>query len=62
MIDLRGSYRVPSSPDWGWRTVIEPGESDTLRLIMYNVTPDGREELAVEATFAKVRTRSKRRP
>jgi hypothetical protein len=59
-IVVSGSYSVQSSPDWGWRTVIEVTKADTLRMVMYNISPDGREELAVEATFTKARTRAKR--
>ena len=59
-IDISGSYSVQSSPDWGWRTVIEATKADTLRMVMYNVSPDGKEELAVEATFSKARNSTKR--
>ena len=51
-VDARGSYTVPSSPDWGWRMVIEPG-NDELRILMYNVTPDGTEELGVEVAYTR---------
>lgn len=49
---VRGSYAVEGSPDWGWRTVIEP-DAAALRLVMYNVSPDGEEMLAVEATYTR---------
>lgn len=52
-IVVRGSYSAPPGPDWGWRTVIEPGNGDSFRMIMYNVSPEGKEELAVEATYAR---------
>jgi hypothetical protein len=52
-IDVRGSYAVSGSPDWGWRTVIEPREDRSLRMLMYNISPDGRVDLAVDATFTK---------
>lgn len=58
---VRGSYASPPGPDWGWRTVIEPGRGNALRLLMYNQAPDGKEELAVEAKFVRVPTRTKRR-
>ena len=51
-ISVRGSYAAPPGPDWGWRTVIIPGEQQ-LRIIMYNISPDGREELAVEASYSR---------
>jgi len=50
-ISVRGSYAAPSGPDWGWRIDVEPG--DGFRLVMYNLPPGGKEELAVEATYTK---------
>ncbi|MGH2523242.1 MAG: DUF1579 family protein [Anaerolineales bacterium] len=50
---VRGSYAVESGPDWGWRTVIESGEVDSFRVVMYNVSPDGQEALAVAATYTR---------
>ena len=52
-IAVRGSYAAPPGPDWGWRIVLRPADGSGLRIVMYNVTPDGREALAVEATFAR---------
>ena len=49
---VKGSYAVPSGPDWGWRIVVKP-EAETWRLIMYNITPEGGEHLAVEAVFSR---------
>jgi hypothetical protein len=40
--DVRGSYAVPEGPDWGWRMTAE-ATGDTLRVMMYNITPDGDE-------------------
>ena len=51
-IDVRGSYAVEGSPDWGWRIVVEPGDN-VLRVTMYNVTPDGDEVLGVEASYSR---------
>jgi hypothetical protein len=52
-IDVRGSYPAPPGPDWGWRTVITPA-ADALQVVMHNVWPEGKEELAVEARFARI--------
>jgi hypothetical protein len=52
-LDVRGSYAAPPGPDWGWRTVIETGEEDSLRMAMYNVTPEGQEVLAVDAVYRR---------
>jgi hypothetical protein len=51
-VDVRGTYVVPSSPDWGWRMVITPGDKE-LRVLMYNITPDGMEILGVEAVYTR---------
>ena len=42
------SYAAPPGPDWGWRIVVEAENADRVRIIMYNITPDGDEALAVE--------------
>ena len=52
-IIVRGTYAVPPGADWGWRIVLEPGDAGAVRLIMYNVDPDGHEELAVEADYTR---------
>ena len=51
-IVVRGSYSVDSGPDWGWRTVLET-RGGSLHMVMYNVTPEGKEELAVEAEYTR---------
>ena len=51
-ISVTGSYSVPDHPDWGWRTEIIPGENG-FRYVMYNVTPEGAEEVAVETEFTR---------
>jgi hypothetical protein len=48
LISLIGSYAAPPGPDWGWRIVITPA-GQSLSIVMYNITPEGVEELAVEA-------------
>lgn len=52
VIDLRGSYEAPPGPDWGWRIVISSA-GDSLEMVMYNVTPEGAEELAVRANYRR---------
>ena len=51
-VDVRGSYPAPEGPDWGWRTVVVPTGTG-FTLTMYNVTPDGVEELAFENVYAR---------
>ena len=52
-VDVRGSYAAPPGPDWGWRTVVEADAHDALRVMMFNVTPDGQEARAVEAVYRR---------
>jgi hypothetical protein len=36
MIDLRGSYKAPPGPDWGWRMIITSPSNNQLQFEMYN--------------------------
>ncbi len=49
-IDVKGSYAVPPGPDW-W-IALDPDDG-SLRLRMYNITPDGEEAIAVDADYAR---------
>ena len=51
-ISVMGHYSVPEHPDWGWRTEIIPNE-DGFRYAMYNVSPEGAEDIAVETDFVR---------
>lgn len=51
-VNVTGSYSVPDHPDWYWRTEIVPG-TGSYRYVMYNVSPEGKEELAVETDFVR---------
>lgn len=52
-IDLRGSYEVSPGPDWGWRIVILQPADSQLQINMYNCSPEGEEELAVQAKYER---------
>ena len=52
-ITVRGTYAAPPGPDWGWRIVITPSGGDRLDIGMFNVTPDGRAQLAVESSYSR---------
>ncbi|HEU4322121.1 MAG TPA: DUF1579 family protein [Roseiflexaceae bacterium] len=51
-LTVRGTYTVEQSPDWGWRIDLEAG-ADGLRIVMYNVSPEGQEYLGVEAFYRR---------
>lgn len=51
-IDVRGSYAAPPGPDWGWRTVFTL-VPDSIRMVMFNIWPEEKEELAVEAVYRR---------
>ena len=51
-LDARGSYPAPPGPDWGWRTQLFATE-DVLSMVMFNVSPEAGEELAVDAQYVR---------
>jgi uncharacterized protein DUF1579 len=51
-LDARGSYSAPPGPDWSWRTVLSVTD-DTLSMVMFNVSPEGQEDVAVEALYTR---------
>lgn len=53
VIELKGFYEAPPDADWGWRITIRSGPQEALLLTMYNCSPNGDEELAVSAEYAR---------
>lgn len=51
---VHGTYAAPPGADWGWRVAIEATDMDACALRMFNLPPDGDEQLAVEMRFARV--------
>ena len=51
-LDARGSYSAPPGPDWGWRTQLS-ATKDTLSMVMFNVSPEGLEDRAVDARYTR---------
>lgn len=49
---VKGSYKVPDGPDWGWRIELER-KDEALLLRMFNVTPEGEEVWAVEGNYSR---------
>ena len=52
-ISLLGSYEAPPDPDWGWKIIIDVPGADKISIGMYNITPDGVKELAVQADYVR---------
>lgn len=54
VISVIGQYSVPDNPDWSWRTEIVAHDPNKFRYAMYNVSPEGDEEIAVETDFERL--------
>lgn len=52
-ISVFGTYDAGEGPEWGWRIVVMPTEKEKVRVIMYNIDPEGQAELAVEAVYTR---------
>lgn len=50
---VKGSYAAPPGPDWGWKIALVPEGQDAFRFLMYNITPEGEEFLAVEVAYTR---------
>lgn len=53
-LSVAGAYEVPLGPAWGWRIAIEVLGSNAWQLLMYNISPDGPEDLAFELGFEEL--------
>ena len=51
-VDVRGTYQVPGYPEWGWRIRLET-DGERLRLLMWNISPEGNEARAVEGGYER---------
>ena len=52
-ISVKANYTQPEYADWAWRTNLEFLTEDSFSFSMFNIEPEGLENLAVEATFAR---------
>ena len=52
-ITLLAAYPAPTGPDWGWKTIIRPIGDGTLDVLMYNISPEGVEDIAVRNTYRR---------
>lgn len=50
---FRGSYAVPPGRDCGWRVELDLSAPGMLRVAMVNVSPDGVETPAAEASYSQ---------
>jgi hypothetical protein len=48
-----GSYPAPPAPDWGWRIALTIHSADSIDIAMHNISPEGIEDIAVRAEFAR---------
>jgi Protein of unknown function (DUF1579) len=52
-ISVKSNYTQPEYADWAWRTTVEPIGENSFNFTMYNVSPDGNEDIAVESKFER---------
>ena len=52
-LSVVGAYPAPPGPDWGWRIELVPEGDRRLLMSMMNITPDGEEQPAVDATLER---------
>jgi len=53
-VRVRGSYfAAPGHPHWGWRTELDDSDPAGLALRMFNVSPEGQEDLGVEVVLRR---------
>jgi hypothetical protein len=50
-VSFKGSYGAPVGPSWEWRTILEQAAGGSFKMTMFNIHPDGTEDLAVEAVY-----------
>jgi hypothetical protein len=51
-VDFRGTYQAEGWPEWGWRIRLE-ADADEMRLLMWNISPEGQEARAVEGIYRR---------
>lgn len=52
LLNVKGYYKVTDHPDWGWRTEVT-ADASRFKYVMFNVSPAGDEEVAVEMDFER---------
>jgi len=54
VISVRGTYEATKKEEWTWRILLDPTGARSFKIAMYNVSPDAKEELAVEIVFRRI--------
>jgi hypothetical protein len=52
-ISVKANYTQPEYADWAWRTEVEYIDENSFSFTMFNVSPDGTEDVAVESKFKR---------
>jgi hypothetical protein len=52
-ISVLGTYAAPPGPDWSWRTEIRPRGDAGFEIVMYNISPEGRDEMAFRNMYER---------
>lgn len=53
-VNVRGSYfAAPGHPHWGWRTELHDSDPAQLVIRMFNVSPQGQEDLGVDIVLRR---------
>ena len=53
-VSMMGTYPAPPDEDWGWRLDLSQKSADSLRLQMYNISPECEECLAVDMQLSRL--------
>lgn len=52
-VEIVGSYAAPPGPDWRWRTVLTAAGDSAFHFVMFNISPEGEEDIAFENRYER---------